>query len=230
MYCIKCGVKLAESETKCPLCNTVVYHPDFVQTNTQKLYPDNKTPKSVSGSKALCGVIIILFLIPLVISFFSDLQGDGSLDWFGHVAGALGIAYVIVALPLWFQKRNPVIFVPCDFAVVALYLCYVNFATDGNWFFRFALPLVGALCIIVCSVITLTRYVHKGRLYVFGGAGIALGGFMLLTEYLLSKAFLIPFIGWSVYPSIVLVLLGGLLIYLAINSAAREVIKRKLFF
>lgn len=29
MYCIKCGVKLADSEKKCPLCNTIVCHPEF---------------------------------------------------------------------------------------------------------------------------------------------------------------------------------------------------------
>ncbi len=26
-YCVNCGVKLEETLTKCPLCNTPVYHP-----------------------------------------------------------------------------------------------------------------------------------------------------------------------------------------------------------
>ena len=29
MYCIKCGVELADSEKVCPLCGTRVYHPDI---------------------------------------------------------------------------------------------------------------------------------------------------------------------------------------------------------
>ena len=41
MYCIKCGVKLADSEKKCPLCNTVVYHPDLQQNEVKPLYPIN---------------------------------------------------------------------------------------------------------------------------------------------------------------------------------------------
>ena len=29
MYCVRCGVKLADTEEKCPLCGTTVYHPDI---------------------------------------------------------------------------------------------------------------------------------------------------------------------------------------------------------
>ena len=29
MYCIKCGVELADSERVCPLCGTRVFHPDL---------------------------------------------------------------------------------------------------------------------------------------------------------------------------------------------------------
>ena len=30
MYCVNCGVKLAPTESVCPLCGTRVYHPDLV--------------------------------------------------------------------------------------------------------------------------------------------------------------------------------------------------------
>ena len=30
MYCVKCGVELADSEKKCPLCGTPVFHPDIL--------------------------------------------------------------------------------------------------------------------------------------------------------------------------------------------------------
>ena len=39
MYCIKCGVELADSEKKCPLCGTVVYHPDIKQGEAKTPYP-----------------------------------------------------------------------------------------------------------------------------------------------------------------------------------------------
>ena len=89
---------------------------------------------------------------------------------------------------------------------------------------------IGLLGILTTAVVTLVRYIKKGRLYIFGGAFMALGGFMLLMEYLMSFTFGIGFTGWSVYPLVVMVLFGGLLFYLAINTSAREMMERKLFF
>ena len=149
MYCIKCGVKLADTETKCPLCETRVCHPDFVQMEERLLYPRDRMPRRAGSSKVLNGAVIILFLIPMFVCFFADRFANGRVDWFGYVAGALLLAYVCLALPLWFSGRaNPVIFVPCDFAAAALYLLYINFATGGAWFLGFALPVLGGLCLI----------------------------------------------------------------------------------
>lgn len=230
MYCIKCGVELADTEKKCPLCNTAVYHPDFVNAAEWPLYPSNKIPKRSSGSKALNGAVIILFLIPLFICFTADLQMDGRLDWFGYTAGALILAYIVLALPMWFCKPNPVIFVPCDFAATGLYLLYINLATGGTWFLSFALPVTAGLCLITCTVVTLLYYLRKGRLYIIGGALMALGAFILLIELLVGMTFRLRFIGWSIYPLCALFLFGGLLIYFAINRTAREMMERKLFF
>lgn len=230
MYCINCGVRLADTEKKCPLCNTVVYHPDMQQTNAHPLYPENKMPKSSAGSKFFCGAFIIVFLIPLIICFLSDMQDNKTLDWFGYVAGGLLVAYIALALPLWFRKPNPVIFVPCTFAAATLYLLYINAVNGGNWFLSFAFPVSGSLCVIVSAAVTLLYYLRKGKLYIIGGATITLGAFMLLIEFLIQVTFHLPFIGWSIYPLVALVLIGSLLIYLAINRSAQETIERKLFF
>ena len=216
MFCIKCGVQLSDTEKKCPLCNTVVYHPDIESTVAEPLYPNNKIPKVNSRSKAFNGALLIVFFIPL--------------NWFGYVAGALIVGYLTFALPLWFKKPNPVIFTPCNFVAVGGYLFYINFITNGNWFLKFALPVLSVLCLIVCTVVTLLYYVKKGRLYILGGAFIALGALMLLIEFLICKTFNIAFLGWSFYPLVVLALFGGLLIFLAINRSAREMMERKLFF
>ena len=230
MYCVKCGVKLADTEQKCPLCNTVVYHPDIKQEPTTPLYPSDKMPINTFSRKGICGMIVILFLIPLVISLYSDLQLDNKIDWSGYVAGALIVSYIIVALPLWFKKPNPVIFVPCSFASIILYLLYINIATNGNWFLSFALPVGGGLCLIISAIVTLTYYLKKGKLYIFGGALMLFGALICMIEVLLNVTFDIKLIGWSIYPLIVLFLLGGVLIYLGINSSVRKILERKLFF
>ena len=230
MFCINCGVKLEDTEKKCPLCGTTVYHPDFKRETVAPLYPENRIPRLKPNTKPLNGVIILLFLIPLFISLLSDWHVDHTLNWFGFVAGALVLGYIAFALPLWFSKPNPVIFLPCNFAAAILYLFYINWTTNGSWFWSFAFPVTGALGIIASAVTTLLYYLKKGRLYIAGGTCIALGLFMLLIEFLMNITFSVSFFGWSIYPLIVLVLLGGVLIYLAINHSAREMMERKLFF
>ena len=230
MYCIKCGVHLADTEKACPLCGTVVYHPELSQPPARELYPKKKMPRSSSGRAFLCGAIIILFLIPLIVTFLADMQRDGSIEWFGYVAGAIALSYLIFAFPMWFKRPNPVILVPCDFAAAALYLFYIDLVTAGGWFLSFALPVVLGLTVIACTLVTLLRYLPKGKLYAVGGSVMGLGAWIVLIEWMMNRTFDLSFIGWSLYPLISLFLVGGLLIYLAMNSIAREKIERKLFF
>lgn len=229
MYCVKCGVKLADTEEKCPLCNTAPGEATIKREPARALYPKNRYPEVSVRPGAINGTILILFMIPLFVLFFVDLQTKGSLDWFWYVAGALTVAYIVLALPIWFRNPNPVIFVPCDFAAAALYLLLIQLLTGGNWFLSFALPVTASVGLIVTTVVVLLRYLRKGRLYIIGGAMIAMGAVMLLVEFLLSVTFRVAFVLWSVYPLIVLALLGGLLIFLAINSTARERMERKFF-
>ena len=229
MFCVNCGVRLGDTEEKCPLCGTVVYHPDIQREAARPLYPAGRMPRLKPRSKVLNGVVILLFLIPLLVSLSIDWQDNGRLNWFGYVAGALVLAYVTLGLPFWFEKPHPVIFVPCDFAAVAAYLLYIDLVTGGGWFLPFAFPVTGGLCVITSTVVTLLCYLRKGKL-IWGGALMALGAFTLLVEFLMTITFALRFSGWSLYPLIVLGLIGGMLIYLGINRSAREIMERKLFF
>lgn len=230
MYCVNCGVKLADTEQVCPLCGVTAYHPDIVRNKEDSLYPRHRYPVQQPESKAAQVVVTTLFLLPILITLLCDLQINGAVSWSGFVAGALLVAYVILVLPFWFQNPNPVIFVPCSFAAVGLYLLYINWALDGDWFLSFAFPVTGTVGLIVTAVVTLLRYLRKGTLYIIGGAAIALGAFMPLMEFLINVTFgYTRFVAWSLYPLIALVLLGGMLIFLAINRPARETMERKFF-
>lgn len=229
MYCINCGVKLADSERKCPLCGTVPYHPELPRPEGKPLYPKDRCPATEVSPRAAQGILLILFLVPLLTTLLIDLRLHRAVTWSGYVMGALALTYIVAVLPGWFRRPNPVIFVPCDFAAVALYLLYIDLATGGGWFLSFAFPVVGGICLIVTAVVTLLRYLRGGRLYVLGGAALALGGMMLLMEFLLVITFDRSFVGWSIYPLAAMVLLGALLIYLAINRSARETMERKMF-
>lgn len=230
MYCIKCGVKLADGERECPLCQTRVAHPDLAVADGERLYPENSLPARQRTSRLGQIILTALCVLALAVVLLCDLQFSGAVTWSGYVMGALGVGYVMLVLPLWFRRPNPVIFVPCAFAAVALYLLYIDLAVGGKWFLSFAFPLTGGLGVLLTAVVTLWRYVGRGRLYIAGGALLALGVFMLPLEYLTALTWDLRWIGWSLYPLISLAVLGGLLIFLAICRPARESMERRFFF
>ena len=230
MYCIKCGVELADSEKKCPLCNTHVFHPQLTISESERLYPSDQFPPRQVRPWGALTILTAFFLLPMFITLLCDLQINRAVTWSGYVAGALFVSYVMLVLPLWFRKPNPVVFVPCSFSAVGLFLLYINCRTGGDWFLSFALPVTGGIGLIVTAVVALTRYIHRGRLYIYGGAAIALGAFMPLMELLLNITFhrSITFI-WSLYPLIALVLLGATMLIIAICRPLRESLGKRLF-
>ena len=230
MYCVKCGVALADTEKQCPLCNTLVYHPDIPREDAEPLYPHDSMPPKQPHPWGILLVVSILFLLPMTICLTADLSINGQLNWSGYVIGVLLMSYTILVLPSWFRKPNPVIFTPIGFAAIALFLLYVCLATGGSWFLPFAFPVTGFLCLLVTAVVVLCRYTRKGLLYVFGGASLAMGGFMVLLEFLLHITFGLPGIGtWSFYPMFVFALLGITLILIAIVPSFRESLSKKFF-
>lgn len=230
MYCIKCGVKLADTEKQCPLCGTVPFHPELSREEANPLYPQDRHPEYKVSRRGLMGAVTILFLIPLLVTALCDLQINGEIVWAGYVVGGLLLGYSVFILPGWFEKPNPVIFVPISFGVLGLFLLYISWKTDGGWFLSFGFPVAGFLALLVTALVTLLRYIRRGRLYIFGGALATLGIFMPVMELLLGITFeKLHFIGWSWYPLIALVLLGGMLIFLAICRPAREKMERRFF-
>ena len=122
---------------------------------------------------------VCLFLLPLLITLLVDLRFSRTVTWSGFVIGALMVSYVMIGLPTWFRRPNPVIFVPCSFVAIGVYLLYIDLAIHGNWFLSFAFPVTGGVGLIVTAVVTLLKYVGKGKMFIFGGGAVALGGFLL---------------------------------------------------
>lgn len=233
MYCVNCGVKLADTEKNCPLCGTRVYHPDIQREPAAPLYAAEHSSTNYHhvNSKAAHVVITTAFILAAAGFLLINLQIYGQITWGGIVSGAIALAYTLFVLPTWFAKPNPVVFACCDFVAVGLYLLYVNLITTGGWFLSFAFPVTGCIAAIVISVTALLFYVRRGALYTIGGGFILLGMFMPLLELLVYITFDISrFFGWSIYPGVIFAAIGGICIYLAINKHAREAMEQKFFF
>ena len=91
MYCIKCGVKLADSEKRCPLCGTVPFHPDIRREEGEALYPADRYPRQQVNRKGILGAVTILLMIPVLITLICDLSLHGRVTWSGYVIGAIAL-------------------------------------------------------------------------------------------------------------------------------------------
>ena len=204
MYCINCGVELADSETVCPLCGTRVFHPDMPRQQGEPPFPPDPMghPEEVNRSGALF-ILTMLAVLPIVICILCDWSVNGAILWSGYAAGGVALLYILAVLPLWFRKPNPV---------------------------TFALPVTGTIGVLVTTVVTLLRYLSRGHLYIFGGALIAGGGLAVLIEFLLNLTFGLhhTFI-WSFYPLAAGVLLGAMLLIIAVCKPLRRSLHRKFF-
>lgn len=229
MYCVKCGVKLADSEKKCPLCGTSAFHPEIIREKGEGAYPSGKVP-AVNKSLIASVVLTVMFVSSIITVLLCDLRVYGRITWSGYVIGALLLAYITVVLPMWFKSPNPVIFVPCSFAAAGIYILHIDLSVKGGWFLSFAFPIIGCIGLTVTAMVALFRYIKKGGLYILGGAFCFIGLSMLPIEFLASYTFGVGrFIGWSLYPLSSLVLIGAFLIFLAIYTPARKYLERIFF-
>jgi len=230
MYCVKCGVELADSEKACPLCGTRVCHPDIRQPEATPLYPENTEKQKPINRWYIMLIVSILYLLPMSICLVCDLSISGRMEWSGYVIGGMLIFYAAFLMPLWFEHPNPVIFVPSAFGVVAAYLLYIDWKMEGGWFLTFALPVTAVVALLITALVTLSRYIRRGRLYIYGGFTVGLGAFCVLLEHLLHVTFGLPGFGtWSLYPLATLTLLGLAMIATAIHRPLREALEKRFF-
>ena len=232
MYCVKCGVELADTENKCPLCGTAVYHPDITRKSAEPNYPAYVKQRENMRPQGVLFIISVLCLLPIAITLFCDLYLGNGLTWAGYPIGAIVLFYSTFVLPSWFYKPNPVIFCPISFAVLTVYLLYIDFATEGGWFLTFAFPIVLYVALCVCAVVTLLRYTRRGRLYIAGGCFMAVGVLCVLIEFFMNMTFFsLPKFDffWSIIPLIACVLAGMMLIVIAIVKPWRESLKKRFF-
>ena len=230
MYCVNCGVELKSSEKVCPLCKTMVFHPDIPSPEGEKPYPEFNAPVRRFNRFGTLFILTFVFLIPALICLMIDLRINERMVWSGYVVGGLLLGYILSVLPFWFRHPNPVIFVPIDFAAAILYLLYICLATHGKWFLSLAFPIAGIAGLLITAVVTLCHYLKRGKLFVFGGFFIGLGVYSVLIEIFIKITFQrAHFVFWSIYPLAACVLVGLLIIAIGVCKPLRSSLDKRFF-
>lgn len=230
MYCIRCGVELANHETCCPLCKTRVVHPDFVDLDAPAPYPKDKVVYRDINRSGVLFILSVLFFLAGALTLVCDLSQNHSVVWSGYAVGGIITGYVLFVFPLWFHRRIPAVFAAVDFATVLLFLWYINTTVGADWFFSFALPAVLMPGAITCALLWLYSCFRSRLLWILGGAFILLGVSLVGTELLMQYTFSLERgLVWSIYPLVVFVLLGILLLVTASSARLRGYLQRKFF-
>ncbi len=230
MYCIRCGVELADHEKCCPLCKTKVVHPDFMDLDAPTPYPKDKVVYRDLNRNGVLFILSIFFILAAALTLVCDLSQNHSVVWSGYAVGGLFVGYLIFVFPLWFRRHIPAAFAAVDFAAVLLFLWYINAAVGADWFFPFAMPAVLMPAAITCAFLLLYSCFRSRLLWILGGAFILFGVSLVGTELLMQYTFSLGRgLVWSVYPFVVFVLLGILMLVIASSSRLRGYLQRKFF-
>ncbi len=228
MYCVKCGVRLQDGVSSCPLCNTPVWDPE--QPEAEHGYPDHYPGAHQESSRPFSVAMTAVSVMAAAVILTVCLRLYGALNWGGYAIGGIALLYVIAVLPKWFRHPPVEVFVPVDHAAAALYVLYVCLKTGGDWFLPFAFPVILVSCLLFTAVACLLKHVRRGRLFILGGFLLGLGGFTVLIELFSHLAFGVPMFLWSLYPLVGFAVAGGFLLLAGTVPSLRKALERRFFF
>ncbi len=230
MYCVKCGVRLQDGVERCPLCATPVWNPAPHDRETEHGYPE-ALPGSYRESRmptAIALTIVCALTAAAIVAICFSLYGQ--LRWGGYAALGVALFYITAVLPAWFRNPAEEIFVAADWVAVALFALYVCGKTGGSWFLPFAFPVSGLCCVLSVTLICLLKYVRKGRLFIFGGFLILLGGAAMLTEFFEHLTFGTRMFRWSLYPLVCFGAAGMFLLLAGIIKPLKNTLMKRFYY
>lgn len=232
-YCVNCGVELADSEKRCPLCQVEVSNPKAPwKEPTERPYSrhvDNLMKKI--DRRYFAALAGLLLTIPCVITLLLDIIADGRFTWSAYVIGAVALVYIFVLLPLYFKKPHTVIFPAADCAAVLLYLLFIERMNGGGWFWSLGLPITVAASVCVITLALLFTKTQASILVKAGGVLIATGLFVVCAEVIIRlHLYASATLTWSLYALMPCVVLGVAALILEHRNNFKAQIRRRLFY
>ena len=230
MYCVKCGVKLQEQVSECPLCGTPVWNPDGTNEENVSSYSDRMPQRKKRSRKPALILVSTVCAFVVVVESLICLLVYGGLNWSGYVTGGVIMVYILVVLPFWFEHPKAEFFIPFDHVAAAVLTFYICRKTGGHWALTFALPILAGSCIVILVSYCLFKYVRRRRLLILAGNCFFLGGYMILVEFLVSITFGTTMFTWCWFPFAGLAAVGVLFLLFGIIRPLREALEKYFFF
>ena len=228
MYCVKCGVRLPEGSEQCPLCQTPVWDPEGSEPAAPTFSDRYPVPPKSRRYPILAFLAVLLTAVSLS-ALICCLTLFHCVAWSGYVMLGCALFYFAVLFPFWFERREPLIFVPLSFVLISGYLLYICLYTGGNWFLPFAFPVTMLTGLLTTASVALFRFGKRRRLLKTGILLVAIGCSAMLIELFASITFHTRMFAWSLYPVCAFSLIGLFLILCGLIPPWRAYLERKLF-
>ncbi len=232
-YCVQCGVELAASEKRCPLCDTPVVNPNApAGAFGEPPYPREleHIARKIDRRYGMWLATLAL-LLPMAVSLVVDICTSEGGWWSLYVLGAGACLWVWVLLPLWKSMQRPYVYLALDIAALASYLLLVwAISGGGRWYLHLALPLclvLGLYC-VACVFIKRRESVkglHKPGWMILIGACMIVALECVIDDFLWESVRL----GWSLYTAVPLASLSLACRIIEKKQQLKDSIRKRLY-
>jgi len=227
-YCVNCGVKLAKSENKCPLCNTKVVNPNKLKDEYEPAYSNKIEEFKTINYKFIAKLTILVLLILTLVTVSCDLIITQTVSWSIYVVCA--ILYLSSHLIFAFNKNIYISFTTI-LVTTELLMFVIAYLNDGmHWYIYLVSQFIFILWCYIMLCIRIIKKRRKGLLR------------RLITCLLFSSIALIGIESgidlytnnqihytWSLYASLPIVIISILLFIVSFNRKIIEEIKQRIF-
>jgi hypothetical protein len=231
---VNCGVKLAESEKYCPLCNVEVLNPKSPWEEPEvRPYPKYFDSFIKRIDRRYFATLAGLFLIiPILVTIIYDLLPGDGITWSAYVVGAMALIFIFLVFPFYFKHYHTVIFLALNCVAVLLYLFFIERMNGGSWFMGIGMPVTisASVCVLVPALL-FTKKKHMGLFIKAALVLIACGVFVLSVELILGiNSAGLFMLNWSFYAFVPCAILAFMAFVLEHRKNLKEGIKRRLFY
>lgn len=230
-YCVNCGVKLEETLTKCPLCNTPVYHPEK-EKNPELVppYPSQKGQVEKVRHTDLAVLLLVLFGSTAVGCGILNLLVYRQNLWSLYVIGACMVCLVFSIPILVYQRLPYMVMTMLDGGAVLLYVALVAYVNDGmGWYRLVAVPVILVGTILLAVFIYIRQKMSSSILFtamivVIEIAVFCIGINLSVQNYIHKK----PALTWSAAVADCAFIITVSLITVMRSSRLREEVRRRM--
>lgn len=216
-YCPKCGVKVKEGGTDCPLCGYPIPNVDGGKKTDVHPFP---TPENIYPAefkkikKKILKSITVIFGLAIIIMYVENIYLQGEITWAKYSIASTVSLWVYIGIFLKFIPSKYFYLTAAFVNTLGLLFALDYLSGSVTWFYKLGLPLV--LGLYGFSLIAVFTYKYlKAKLLIYIGVNMIFATlYFLLAEWAISIFVTgTPQFLWSLIVGIPTFLLALALIY-----------------